>query len=817
MSFERVHRSKSQSPQVSSSTSQFAPRPFSIREPKRLPTQEDIENEAFQQNKFEAFGLQLKEKHGTITPVEQERLGVLQAKMDGFWAQRMERAKAQPNFLEILIRNAQTTQATEPSAPVQPKLTIGAPNDLYEQEADRVASQVVEQIHAPATAQSTLGELVQQQEEDEELQAKQSISDLQRSPFALTDEPEEKPEAADLQAKSTLQHGIAVGEASTDLASAINSARGGGQPLDASLQGAMGQEKAIHISESEPTQHLDSITVLQSNTAETATIQRKGDQPLMTQIRNHKTLVGWAMSKIGDALTGYDPDLQPLFKKINDYDRSKDGRPRTQNAAIIAMVNDLQQWLNNNNAGGIQTEDVKNYTELNYILINERNITDAQAKRLEKYSADPNSPYQQMTDEGMLWSQAGLEHSTDKLGKTGKAYFEELSNMNVESIKKEESVNKLNQFSWYSDFVEAAKQALSNAVVNHYTTSVRVMLMLNSGMKSKIMLEKDIPTFKHNTSIYDDLGLANGGFLFFFIESPNAPLRGTRFAQGDDNADPARISIPIQESGLLTNGWIMLSDFAQREYPDIMTTNKGDEYTSWLPTRKKEQQELQPTFTKQVRHFEPGLEPLTENDIEKMASMTSSKRQAYSAVAPQASGDKDSKQVYTGPDLVGKLEIADRLFNNVLVGKDIIPGLAHRVGLEVARIYAVNKALGDKLSKLRGDELMLFILKDSFRPQAMIPNSLNLTEDYVQPHPRANQLLMEMTEKILDIGERLKKSDSEIMGVIDKKMTEIMYLGKHKMHEQVQGMKRFLEELQQRVPESSKEWRKSENGRISFM
>jgi len=119
MTFERVHRSRSQSPQSSWSTSQFAPRPFPVQEPKRTPTQEDIENEAFQQNKFEAFGLQLKEKHCTITPVEQERLGVLQAKMDSFWAQRMERSKAQPNLLEILIRNAQSTQAAKPTVPAQ--------------------------------------------------------------------------------------------------------------------------------------------------------------------------------------------------------------------------------------------------------------------------------------------------------------------------------------------------------------------------------------------------------------------------------------------------------------------------------------------------------------------------------------------------------------------------------------------------------------------------------------------------------------------------------------------------------------------------
>ncbi len=141
MSFQRVHRSISQSPQTSWTTSQFAPRPFPVQKPQRPPTQEEIENEGFEQNKFEAAGLQLKEQYGTITPVEQERLGVLQARMDDFWAQRMERAKEQPNLLEILIRNAQSAQINKTSS-IQPKLLIEEQNLLHEQEADQIASQV---------------------------------------------------------------------------------------------------------------------------------------------------------------------------------------------------------------------------------------------------------------------------------------------------------------------------------------------------------------------------------------------------------------------------------------------------------------------------------------------------------------------------------------------------------------------------------------------------------------------------------------------------------------------------------------------------
>jgi hypothetical protein len=50
--------------------------------------------------------------------------------MDGFWVQRMERAKAQPNLLEILTRNTQTTQATEPAvaSPVMSRVPLSTPN-----------------------------------------------------------------------------------------------------------------------------------------------------------------------------------------------------------------------------------------------------------------------------------------------------------------------------------------------------------------------------------------------------------------------------------------------------------------------------------------------------------------------------------------------------------------------------------------------------------------------------------------------------------------------------------------------------------------
>jgi hypothetical protein len=103
---------------------------------------------------------------------------------------------------------------------IQAKLTIGQPNDKYEQEADATAARVVQQINSPITSQS---QPVQRQEieEDEELQMKPLI---QR------------------------RESIVGGEASTDLESAIQSARGSGQSLDANLQQSMGQAMGADFS-----------------------------------------------------------------------------------------------------------------------------------------------------------------------------------------------------------------------------------------------------------------------------------------------------------------------------------------------------------------------------------------------------------------------------------------------------------------------------------------------------------------------------------------------------------------------------------------
>ncbi|WP_414577266.1 DUF4157 domain-containing protein [Anabaena sp. CCY 9402-a] len=102
-------------------------------------------------------------------------------------------------------------------APVQPKLAIGSPGDKYEQEADRMAKQVVQQMNAP---QSLALQPQEMPEEEKELQKKPR-----------------------LQMQPTLQLHLSQGgmTASPKLESAIQKSRGTGQPLAEHIQQPMEQ------------------------------------------------------------------------------------------------------------------------------------------------------------------------------------------------------------------------------------------------------------------------------------------------------------------------------------------------------------------------------------------------------------------------------------------------------------------------------------------------------------------------------------------------------------------------------------------------
>jgi hypothetical protein len=177
------------------------------------------------------------------------------------------------NFLEKLINQPSTASSDTPVqakpmnrlrrplqdkrvSMIQAKLSIGEPNDNYEQEADTTASKVVQQINSPMQDQSIQRESM---EEEEELQMK-PISSIQRESMEEEEGLQMKPvssiqqgameEEEELQMKSLVQRqeNIGGGEASTDLDSSIQSARGSGQSLDPNLQAKMGEAMGADFS-----------------------------------------------------------------------------------------------------------------------------------------------------------------------------------------------------------------------------------------------------------------------------------------------------------------------------------------------------------------------------------------------------------------------------------------------------------------------------------------------------------------------------------------------------------------------------------------
>ena len=279
---ERLHIHKKADPSASKSVhTQFQSRPNTAQEqPHSAPPQSQtkIDNQEFQQHKFEATKLEIQAKHGTITPQGQEQLTVLQAKMSNLLQRQVEHTSRfghnaaktaincpdtpPPSSIQAKLNIGKPEESNQetfieqkcppplqmqplsrgrlPISPslVQPKLTIGQPGDKYEQEADQAASQVVNQINAPVPQQSGQSQSVQReavQEEDDELSMKPEISTIQRE--AVSEEEEE------LQTKPMLQLQPSGGgmAAAPDLEASIQQAQGSGQPLTDSIRQPMEQ------------------------------------------------------------------------------------------------------------------------------------------------------------------------------------------------------------------------------------------------------------------------------------------------------------------------------------------------------------------------------------------------------------------------------------------------------------------------------------------------------------------------------------------------------------------------------------------------
>jgi hypothetical protein len=155
----------------------------------------------------------------------------------------LQRAYADPSTLtpnnvqqlQRTVGNRATVQLLNRALPIQAKLTLGAANDQYEQEADQVAEQVVRKLDSKT---------VQRHNDEKKLQMKPAAADisrLQRTPaepmrraFVIQRDIEEEE-----MVQGKYEHGPEGGEVEPSVTRQIQAARGGGRPLDEGVRSSM--------------------------------------------------------------------------------------------------------------------------------------------------------------------------------------------------------------------------------------------------------------------------------------------------------------------------------------------------------------------------------------------------------------------------------------------------------------------------------------------------------------------------------------------------------------------------------------------------
>lgn len=133
---------------------------------------------------------------------------------------------------------------------IQPKLSIGAPDDPYEKQADAVADQVVQRLAAPPTPSTDPEEKLQRKEEEID----QAEEQVQMKPIFESVAPpddntvQRKCTACEQEEDAGIQRKESGGEtsASPDISSRLQSSKGGGSALPSAtrtrMEGAMGAD-----------------------------------------------------------------------------------------------------------------------------------------------------------------------------------------------------------------------------------------------------------------------------------------------------------------------------------------------------------------------------------------------------------------------------------------------------------------------------------------------------------------------------------------------------------------------------------------------
>ncbi|MER5552869.1 hypothetical protein ABT001_14500 [Streptomyces sp. NPDC002793] len=445
-------------------------------------------------------------------------------------------------------------------------------------------------------------------------------------------------------------------------------------------------------------------------------VQRKGHEELKKQIKSPPSTSATWKSFIGrpapmSALT------EPVRTAIDAYDSATERDPMR----CLELLGEIQSQA----IGVVERAgkaDRKYLEEALDVIRNEVELLGGQVDRDSRMPAEAAVPYKDMTDRGALWKDEASLYGTGRLGMEGASYVREMSEMNRADQRGEIGPSEA---PWIQDVRTKLTSALQQSVVAHYTPLARskgIEESADKSLKSKTKLDQGSIGDSHNTMNVDQFMLANDGFVFFYIEPAGMQGRKSRFGVGKEGEGPSsRIELGLEESGLLSQGWLMLSDFVQRDYPTMHTApDKPDQLVS--EASKGSPSEATRRFTRGELSEEEMQDSFAAfehiNNVEE--------RQAHRLARQMAHMDRGNQMSYAGSK--GKLVRPELLHNNILAGSDIIPGLVDRAVVEILRLDQVNPPMAQRLKGMSGAELLDFLLRDLLRPQAMIPNSVDVSK-----------------------------------------------------------------------------------------
>ncbi|MFE1381454.1 DUF4157 domain-containing protein [Streptomyces sp. NPDC058740] len=453
-----------------------------------------------------------------------------------------------------------------------------------------------------------------------------------------------------------------------------------------------------------------------------AVVQRKGPEELGPSLPADPPRAGGLLGRFA-ALTRTQPEpTAGLVTRVRESIAAYDADPNRDPMHCLMALTRLQFEIAP--AEEDATAAVKPFlSAARKAVEDELDLVRRQIARDDSLPEEARQPFRAMTDGGLLWQREDWADSAAAFHMKGAGYFRELSELNRAGMGKE--IAGQGDRSWVAEVRTRLTSALRQSVLCHYTSRERAEQMLAAGhMKSKTELLRADPGAPNNSEAYDKHVLANEGFVFFFLEVPGSPFRETRFG----GSEPVRIEIPLLSSPLMTQGWLMLSDFAQREYPTLRARpDDPAQAQSRLGTREES---FSPEFTVPVRKFDVGAGDAADSmdhakmTEEMMAEADPERRGQIPFAMTQALADPHSAMTYGSG--AGARVHPERLRSNTLMGADIVPGLAERAIVEIQRLDAVNPQLAAGLKAMSGERLMQYLLKDLLRPQAMLPGTVSL-------------------------------------------------------------------------------------------